>query len=231
VTGARTGDSSSAIDLLAATAHELKTPLALIRALSEEIDTPELAAQFNDASLRALKLIDSIVLAQRVSNQQLELPLTPVDIASVIDETAYSLQTTAEANGQDLSVRISRRLPTVMGHKPSVQRMVYGLFDVVLRAGKPDQKIRIDARRHGETVNVSVTDTLDGLRPSEWQRAVDSPGKPLQPSPAFGDSSAISLYFIHHLSHAMHGSFSLQHNPKGQVFLLKLPQVMQMRLF
>lgn len=225
-------------NVLAAAAHDFKSPLALIYGLASEMqyqtDSSQIeqtARDISSASERLMSMIDTVSLAHRVNQMELELQLAPVDMAAAVNQAAYDLSDLAEQFEHPLSIRISRRLPTVMAHNSSVQRIIVSLLDTAIRSAKSNETIQLVARRIGEEVAISITDRTVGIKQREWARMIGNPGSVIHPSPALGSSSGISLYAVKQLATAMNGDFTTQNTAKGSVFLLRLPQVAQMRLF
>ena len=224
-------------NVLAAAAHDLKTPLSLIYGLADTMQgesqpdkMQQHAQQISQTTKRVVEMIDAVVLAHRVEQTELALKLTPVDVSSVVDYAAYELTPLAQRLEHDLDIRISRRLPTAMAHKQSMQRIISGLIDVSLRLAKPKQKITVTVKRVGEMIAISVSGGGVALRPAEWQRVTSTPGSMLQPSPALGSSSGAILYIIHQLVDAMNGEFSSKNVGGKPTFFVRLPQVSQLQL-
>lgn len=225
---------------MSAAAHDFKTPLALIYGLASELahdnDPDFVASSAQDiaaASDRLIRMIDTVSLAHHVSQTEFELELEPVDVVAAVNEAAYELSPLAEKFEHNLSVRISRRVPTVMGHQTSVRRIIHSLLDAAIRSAKGAESIELGVKRVGEQVSISITDATSGIKPREWTRIIAQPGSTKQPSPALGNASGISFYAVKQLATAMNGNFSTHttNKGKGAVFTLKLQQVAQLRLF
>lgn len=227
-------------DVLAAAMHDVKTPLSLVRNLASEFEFVEdeqvRANMIREISRNAdhlLQIVETVSRAHHVQQMEFELNLEPVDLAAVINAAAYETHVLAEQFSAPLQLRISRRLPTVMAHRKSLESIVGSLLDTVIRSSRGSKPIRLHAKRIGEEVALSVSDASVGVRSREWSRIINAPGTAVQPSVALGARSGISLYAIHRLARAMHGDFVAQpqnSTANGSVFVLRLPQVTQLQL-
>ncbi|MBQ7678240.1 MAG: GHKL domain-containing protein [Butyrivibrio sp.] len=90
--------------------HELKTPLAVIRANTELIEMTCGENEWTEATLRQVDrlqgLIDNLVRITRAQERDAEKDCQQVDMSAVVTETTESFRTVAEQAGDTLSVEV-----------------------------------------------------------------------------------------------------------------------------
>lgn len=128
-------------------AHELKTPLVLIRQLSlfleNELDgdNKQLIQQIGLTAERSLNLTTNLTQA---SNFQPELfPLETVNLRSVITELDYDLSPLCKMYGKKICLRRKQNLPLVIANRELLRRVLTSYVDNALKYSK-NKASRID---------------------------------------------------------------------------------------
>jgi signal transduction histidine kinase len=155
--------------LLADAAHELRTPLATLEAfiegLTDGIRAPAqetwdiMAAQ----TLRLRRLADDISLVSRAEEQQLPLDLRPVDVGLVASTAVSATRPGYDAKGVKLTSDIPADLAEVAADRERVAQVLAELLSNALRHTPPGGEVTVLARSSGPAVQITVTDTGEGL--------------------------------------------------------------------
>jgi two-component system OmpR family sensor kinase/two-component system sensor histidine kinase BaeS len=156
--------------LLADVAHELRTPLAAIRATSEGIldgVLPLDAAQVEDIQAETLllgRLIDDLRLISLAEAGELRLERHPTDLAPLLERAAERLRPQCQAKGIELVVDLAANLPWVDIDPDRIGQVIHNLVSNALRYTPPGGRICLTARlASGGGVEVSVADTGAGI--------------------------------------------------------------------
>lgn len=152
-------------------AHELKTPLVLIRQLSlfleNELDgnNKQLIQQIGLTAERSLSLTTNLTQA---SNFQPELfPLETVNLRSIITELDYDLSPLCKMYGKKICLRRKQNLPLVIANRELLRRVLTSYVDNALKYSKnkapridlditvlASKKVRIAVRNYCKRVSV-----------------------------------------------------------------------------
>lgn len=138
-------------------AHELRTPLARLRAaLEDSPDLPETALERTDEVIR---ILDAVQRIARVSHQPDPRTLSPVPLEDVVALAEDLFAEVATDNGQKLYVDV-KNPAVVQGDFQLLTQMVSNLVENAIRYAGNKAQITITA--HGRCL--SVSDTGPGLR-------------------------------------------------------------------
>ena len=155
-------------------AHELRTPLAGIRALAEyglQSSQPEqLQSQLlkiRDSSIRASHLTDQLLALAIANEAGIEMKTEPVSLDEVI--ASAILQRSAQANDQkiDLGAMGVESACVIVANKALVEGLLSNLLDNAMRYGKPlnsaIQEVTVALQTHAEGVEMVVLDNGPGI--------------------------------------------------------------------
>jgi len=160
--------------MVADIAHELRTPLSVIRleleALEDGLQSPTEAT----ASLRGeidllTQLVEDLgVLARHDAGEQpLDLALT--DVAVLAEETVARWKGSASAHGVVLRTEVTPNLPQVWVDPLRITRVLTNLLDNALRHTPDGGEIVIGAQEQATELLVTVHDTGQGIPPDELE--------------------------------------------------------------
>jgi len=155
-------------------AHELRTPLAGIRALAEyglQSSQPEqLQSQLlkiRDSSIRASHLTDQLLALAIANEAGIEMKTETVSLDEVI--ASAILQRSAQANDQkiDLGAMGVESACVIVANKALVEGLLSNLLDNAMRYGKPlnsaMQEVTVALQTHAEGVEMVVLDNGPGI--------------------------------------------------------------------
>ncbi len=221
-----------------AAAHELKSPLALIRQLSlgleqgtADTDTQcRMLRQIILTSERGLRLTSDLTRTTRLEDSLFELE--PVNSRQLCEEVAHELTPLYEARGRELRVVAGRRQLLAVANKDLLRRILINFSDNALHYADTNAPVLIQAStlRGGETVKLGVRDYGPAVPSDVWQRVKRHLGKApvsLQSRPA---SSGLGLYISGQFAEAMHGSIGATRHRDGASFYVELLASKQLKL-
>jgi signal transduction histidine kinase len=224
-------DSLRAIDearasLVTIVTHELRTPLAVVRASLEligaEVRQAGLAqtGQWEEEALRQVdrldSMVDSILASLRVLREE-PPSLEPVDVAPVVEGILASLGPILRRHELDAS--FSERPLVAVGSAELLGRLLEYLLENAAKYAPAGGRIEVFGWRDGGRVLLAVTDDGPGI-PTEWHERIFEPFVRRDDSPR---GAGIGLFAARHLARSMNGELRLEDRvPKGSQFVLEL---------
>jgi signal transduction histidine kinase len=154
--------------LVAWASHDLRTPVAAIRAMLEAAEDglasideylPALREQTRTLSV----LIDDLFELARIDAGALTLELREARLPELVAPCVRGLEAEARARHVRLETRLDDGLPEVRCAPESVQRVVLNLLTNALRHTPSDGSVVVTARRRSTELEVLVEDTGTGL--------------------------------------------------------------------
>lgn len=222
-------------ELIALVTHELRTPLAIVRAYadlladepplrgrqSRDVSRRETRASWHRATLEQIerldRLVDSILASVRVVPEG-PASVTPVDLHDMIDEVVRSLKPILEHHPIEIvpSVRLH-----AMADPPRLRQIVEHLIENAVKYAPPDTAIRIDWSINEGFVQLGVSDEGPGI-PDEWRERIFEPYARRDTHTARG--SGIGLYAAKRLGESMGAHLWCEPAlPHGARFVVALP--------
>lgn len=208
--------------------HELKTPLAAIRANVDLLSSwgaldpaarASALASLDQSSRRASRLVADLLHLVKVDRQPAR-PRTQVALDDVVLRTIRE----AEPLRIDVSIRVERLDEAVIEGDPTgLEQLLLNLLDNALAASPPATQVRIALRVEHDHATITVTDAGPGIPPSELPRIFDRfYSKKL--GVEHRTSSGLGLTIAREIATAHGGTLSARNNDGGgATFTLTLP--------
>ncbi|WP_260958324.1 ATP-binding protein [Pseudomonas citri] len=153
--------------------HELRTPVTGMHMafglLQERLHFPpesretDLLNTVTEEMQRLMQLINDLLNFSRYQNGLQKLTLAPCSIEDMLEAARLRFTPQAQAKGIELLVTIQGPLPRLHADAPQLDRVLDNLIDNALRHTSDHGQIRLQARRHGERVIISVEDNGEGI--------------------------------------------------------------------
>jgi signal transduction histidine kinase len=168
--------------LIAAISHDLRTPLASIRAMVEAIDDGVVTdAETTQRYVRTVLgevqrlsgLIDDLFELSRLDAGVLALQLEPGSLHDLVSDMMEALQVQAAEKGLKLQGAVDDSLPPVMMDAARVQRVLYNLVQNAIRHTPPDGTVLLEAQEEPDAVRVDVVDSGEGVPPADLPHIFD----------------------------------------------------------
>ncbi len=168
-------------ELVAWVSHDLRTPLAGLRAMAEAledgiVDDPETVADYHrrirTETDRMSALVDDLFELSRINAGALRLSLATVSLGDVVSDAVESAAPLAAAARVRL-VAGSRAWPTVRGSEPELSRIVGNLLRNAIRHTPSDGTITVTGGSDGAGGWFAVSDGCGGIPDSDLPRVFD----------------------------------------------------------
>ncbi|WP_137724265.1 sensor histidine kinase [Prescottella subtropica] len=171
--------------LLSAVSHDLRTPLAAVKAAvsslrSDDIefspeDTAELLATVEESADQLTALVGNLLDSSRLAAGVVTPTLRRVYLEEVVHRAlvgvGYGGPGTARRVRDQVKVEVGGA--TVMADAGLLERVIANLVDNALRYA-PDEPVRIGAARAGDRMTITVADTGPGLPPGADEQMFDA---------------------------------------------------------
>jgi len=153
--------------------HELRTPVTgmhmafgLFRErahFAPDSREADLLDTVNEEMQRLMQLINDLLNFSRYQNGLQKLTLAPCCIEDLLEQAQIRFNGAAQEKGIELLVEVQGPLPRLQADQPQLDRVLDNLIDNALRHTSAGGLIRLQARRHGERVIISVEDNGEGI--------------------------------------------------------------------
>jgi NtrC-family two-component system sensor histidine kinase KinB len=153
--------------------HELRTPVTgmhmafgLFRERAhfpQDSREADLLDTVNEEMQRLMQLINDLLNFSRYQNGLQKLTLAPCSIGDLLEQAQTRFAGSAEQKDIDLLLELQEPLPRLQADQPQLERVLDNLIDNALRHTGPGGRIRLQARRHGDRVIISVEDNGEGI--------------------------------------------------------------------
>ncbi len=175
---------SSRRELVAWVSHDLRTPLAGLRAMAEAledgvaVDTQRYCSQIRREVDRLAGMVDDLFELSRIQSGTLALTIDTVDIRELIDDVVAGSRPMAEAGGVHLGSRFSTDATSasahVQGDGPELARVLANLVVNGIRHTPSDGAVEVSGRAEGATCVLEVSDACGGLADDALPRVFDA---------------------------------------------------------
>jgi signal transduction histidine kinase len=159
-------------ELIAAVSHDLRTPLAsmraMIEALSDRVVTDEATVARYHRTIQSQvanlsHLIDDLFELSKLDSGRLQLHLEKSNVADLISDTLESMRVHAATKNIRLTGQVASDLPEVSIDSARIQRVLYNLVQNALRHTPADGTVAIYAKPTTEGVRIDITDSGEGI--------------------------------------------------------------------
>ncbi|MEX0776785.1 MAG: ATP-binding protein [Phycisphaeraceae bacterium] len=220
-------------DFVANVSHEIKTPVAAIKAAAETIiDAQE---ESNEDSVRFLHIItrqadrlnalveDLLALARIEQDaEQQKIQMEPASVAQVIDAAVESCRSLAEERSVRLQTICPPDLMVKMNHG-MLERAVLNLVDNAVKYCPADTQVRIVAEAMEQQVVISISDQGPGIEPEHLPRIFERFYRVDKARSRKVGGTGLGLAIVKHVAQAHHGRVSVESTREGSTFRIHLP--------
>lgn len=117
----------------------------------------------NEEMQRLMQLINDLLNFSRYQNGLQKLTLGPCDVNDLLEHAQARFVEPANAQRVELVIEAQPDLPRLYADQAQLERVLDNLLGNALRHTAQGGQIRLQARRHGERVIISVEDNGEGI--------------------------------------------------------------------
>ena len=216
--------------LTADVAHELRTPLAVIRAQVEALQdgvfdlTPEAVAPIHDQVLLLGRLVDDLRELALAEAGQLPLERSETDPAALAERVAAAFGPRAQTAGIDLRVEAPAGLSPLWADAQRLEQVLANLLTNALRHTPPGGRVALRVAEEGGRLAFRVEDSGSGIAPEDLPHVFDRFYRG-DPARSTGDGhTGLGLSIAQGLARAHGGEITVESCPgAGSTFIVTLP--------
>ncbi|HWN33678.1 MAG TPA: HAMP domain-containing sensor histidine kinase [Pseudonocardia sp.] len=162
--------------------HDLRTPLAGIRAMSEALadgvvsdptETEQYARRIGRETERLAGMVDDLFQLSRITSGALRLTLNAVSLGEVVSEAVAAESARAARKGVTLVADPDTSWPVVRGSDPELARVVRNLVSNAVRHTPPDGSVVLAAGAEDGQAWLAVQDGCGGIPEHDLDRVFD----------------------------------------------------------
>lgn len=222
-------------ELTAAVSHDLRTPLASVRAMVEAlddriVDDPDEVARYYGIIRREIERLNRLIgdlfeLAQMDAGA-LRLNRQPVALQEIAAEVVDAMQAQARRHDVTLSLHVNGAPPTLALDGSRIERAIANLVRNALEHTPIGGSIDVAVSMEGEAVVLTVSDTGPGIEPAELPRLWDRfyrGERSRQRGPRADNGAGLGLAIVRGIVEAHGGEVRASSTlGQGSVFTLRL---------
>ncbi len=216
--------------LLAAVSHDLRTPLASIKAsvtslLQRDVDwTPEATSEFlatiDEETDRLNSLVGNLLDMSRLQTGALQLVIRAVGLDEVVPRALAGLPD----RPAPIAVDVPEDLPRARADAALLERAIANVVDNARAWSPADRPVRVEAAAVGGRVQLRVIDRGPGVPPAQRSRMFE-PFQRLGDNPKNGTGVGLGLAVAKGFVEGMGGEISVEDTPGGGLtMVLSLPK-------
>ena len=225
---------ASRLELIAWISHDLRTPLAGMRAMTEALEDSvvsdpatvrEYHRRMRQETDRMTRLVEDLFQLSRINAGALRLTLEQVSLRDIVSDAVSAASPIAAAKGVEL-VADPTALPVVLGSEPELNRVVRNLLVNAIRHSPPGEPVTVHGGEDGEHVWLSVCDACGGIPDDDLDRVFDVAfrGESARTPAADGTAGGgLGLAIARGFVEAHQGSIAVRNEGPGCRFELRLP--------
>ncbi|MCS7287206.1 MAG: ATP-binding protein [Anaerolineae bacterium] len=215
--------------MLADIAHELRTPLSVLRGHLEALldglyplDSAHLAPIYNE-TLLLQRLVEDLRVLSLVEAGKLPLEKSRFDASELVKEILGLVETEAIEKGLNLQCSIEGPLP-VYADRQRIGQVIHNILANALNFTPEGGTVAVRARKVNSAVEISISDTGPGIPPEDLPHIFERFWRKEPSRSRSTGGSGLGLSIAKELVEAHGGTIEVQSTVgKGSTFTVKIP--------
>jgi two-component system phosphate regulon sensor histidine kinase PhoR len=215
-------------DFVSAVTHELKTPIANMRAINEtlasERSTLEMSREYARMGIREAnrlsRLVDNLLAYSRVTDVADVYSFEPVALDAIVARTLQEFAPNLKDGGFAVSVDIPDNLAPVRADPTALGLLLNNLIDNAIRYSKDRRSITIHARQAESVATLRITDQGVGIPHHEIDRVTR---KFFRGRSSVPGGSGLGLAIVDRIVADHSGTLEITSGPSGTTVAVTLP--------
>ncbi|MDY4965069.1 MAG: HAMP domain-containing sensor histidine kinase [Dysosmobacter sp.] len=212
--------------------HELKTPLAAIRLLTDSIlqtddidpaTTREFVADIGQEANRLSRITEDLLQLTRLDGDVLPSAAV-VDPLPILEQVLRMMELIAEERGITLTYQAEEGC-RILGSMDETRQIIYNLVDNAVKYNRDGGKVEIELKRQGEEVLLTVADEGVGIPEEELAKIFQRFYRVDKARSRAAGGTGLGLSIVRDTLEKRGGSISVANRPGGgAVFTVRWPQ-------
>ncbi len=216
-------------EMVAWVSHDLRTPLAGIRAMAEALQdgvAPEperYRAQIVADVERMSSMLDDLLALARLQSGSLSLSLQKVSLADMLSECLAAAAPLASRSSVELSGSADGSVPAEVDPR-EISRAVMNLVTNAIRHTPPDGAVVVHASEGPDEAVISVADQCGGIHATHLNRVFETGWRGTDArTPEPGAGAGLGLAIVRSVAEAHGGHVEVRNAGPGCCFQLRIP--------
>jgi len=220
-------------ELVAWVSHDLRTPLAGLRAMAEALedgmaaDPARYHAQMRGEVDRMTTMVDDLFELSRIQAGALQLVIEEISVKELVDQTLAEADPVARAGGVRLGAHfdgVEDRAARVRGDANELSRVLTNLLTNAIRHTPSDGSVEVRTRRVEDWVELSVRDECGGIPTEDLPRVFDLAWRGTHArTPSAQSGGGLGLAIVKGIVEVHRGTVSVANADHGCSFRVRLP--------
>jgi len=224
-------------ELVAWISHDLRTPLAGIRAMAEALgdgvvsspaDLASYAARIRTETERLAAMVEDLFELSRITAGAIHLTLSAVPLRDVVSEAVAAQRPVAARRGVRVHAEPGERWPIVQGSDPELARVVRNLLANAIRHTPNGGDVVVAAGVDGREAWLRIDDACGGIPDADLGRVFEvafrgSKARTPTTEDAQPAGAGLGLAIARGLVEAHHGRIQARNHGPGCRFEVRLP--------
>lgn len=216
-------------EMVAWVSHDLRTPLAGIRAMAEALeddvapDPTTYYRRIREEVDRLAAMVDDLLAVSRLQSGHLDLRLEQVRLRDLVSDTIASATVLAEQRGVQLSGECADDV-TAYVDEPGLSRALTNLVVNAVRYTPSGGSVRVVAATGERGTTLRVSDTCGGIPAEDLPRVFEAGWRgSAARTPGAATGAGLGLAVVRGLVDAFDGTVTVANDGPGCVFEITLP--------
>ena len=217
--------------------HQLRTPLNAVigyseilledaEAAGEESQIPDLQ-RINSAGRHLLSLVTDVLDVGKIVSEDVELVLSPLDLANFVDEVESTCRSLITINGNDFAVEKGMSLGTICADETRLRQVVINLLSNAGKFTHQGSVIFSVSRVSGaesDSLEIFVKDTGIGISQANIEKLFTSFNQAEVSTSSKYGGTGLGLALSRNLCHLMGGEINIESEVgHGSTFTVRIP--------
>lgn len=222
-------------EFLSNISHELRTPLVPIKGFAEllrsrslsKAQSREFLDRILDASADLERTVDLLVMVAADEAARLTIRKEPVEVRDLLENVVERWK--GKVGGRhEISRRVGRRLPTIVGDRRLLERSLDELVDNAVKYSPEGGRVTVSATSagngHGPAVAITIRDEGVGIPPERLEGIFEDFAQADSSATREFGGLGLGLAFVRRIVRAHQGHLTAESAPgKGSTFSIVLP--------
>jgi two-component system phosphate regulon sensor histidine kinase PhoR len=221
-------------DFAANVSHELKTPLAVIKACVETLldgalddaqNRRSFVQQVSEQADRLHALILDLLTLSRIESGTEAFAFQPVSLSKAVADCVEQSQPRAIGKGQELLAAVDGQDVVAWADQEAVHEILQNLIDNALKYTPSGGRITVGCRQEDGQCTLEVADTGIGIGETDLSRVFERFYRVDKARSRELGGTGLGLSIVKHLASAMKGGVEARSRPgHGSTFIVRLPK-------
>lgn len=218
-------------------AHEIKTPLSIIRQLSLALNDTEIKLddkersrilnQINITSDRALRLVQDLTKISKLEDAMFEMePISSKKICADIIDEVYDIFT---LHDRKIKLKNLRKNDLIVANYDLLRSVLINFSDNALYSSKDGTEVEIKISNIGKKIRIAVRDFGDVLPKEIWDAVKKQNHKPVSAA-SRPQSSGLGIFIAQSFAAVMGAKIGVIRHRNGSTFYIDLNRSEQLSL-